>query len=318
MFNIITFGSATLDIFAISEKTKLWKIEKKQGFFLPLGEKIEGEKIFLRTGGGGTNVAATFAKQGFKTAFCGMIGDDFFGKLVLEELKKFNINTDFVFKKEKEKTNCSIVVSAGKKGRAILVCRNASKFLSKKEIPFQKADWFYIAPLSGETASNFETLVTFAHKNGIKIALNPGKYQLTLPKSKINKILEKTDILILNKEEANILAEGSEEKIFKKLSNLTKGIIIITDGQKGVSVFDRKFIYKAGILKGKVIDKTGAGDSFGSGFVSEFIRNKNIISAIQLGTANATGCLRKVGAKQGILEKKETYPKVKVIKTEIK
>ena len=318
MFDIITFGSATLDIFVISEKTKLWKIKEKTGFFLPLGEKIEGEKIFLRTGGGGTNAAATFAKQGFNTAFCGMIGDDFFGKLILEELKKFKINSNFVFKTKKEKTNCSVIVSAGEKGKSILVYRGASKFLSKKEIIFQKADWFYIAPFPDKTASRLETLITFANKNDIKIALNPGKYQLTLPKKKIRELLKKIDILILNKEEANILIKGSEQKIFKELNKLTKGIIIITNGEKGMSASDGKFIYKAGILKRKVSDRTGAGDSFGSGFVSGFIRNKNIVSAIQLGTANAISCLKKVGAKEGILEKKETYPKIKVSKTKIK
>ncbi|GAI51851.1 unnamed protein product [marine sediment metagenome] len=78
-------------------------------------------------------------------------------------------------------------------------------------------------------------------------------------------------------------------------------------------VSDGKKLYRAKPAKTKVIDRTGAGDSFTSGFVSGFIQSKgNIEYAIQLGVANATYCLKKCGAKEGLLEKGEKFKKVKV------
>ena len=67
----------------------------------------------------------------------------------------------------------------------------------------------------------------------------------------------------------------------------------------------------------EVADRTGAGDSFASGFVSEYMRSEDIIASIQLGIANANGCLSKLGAKNGLLEKGQNFEKVNVQITKI-
>ena len=83
MYDIITFGSAAQDIHVKSKLFKILKDEKDfvtgEGLCLALGSKIEVEDIIFSSGGGGTNTAATFAKQGFKTAYCGAIGADISG-----------------------------------------------------------------------------------------------------------------------------------------------------------------------------------------------------------------------------------------------
>ena len=92
----------------------------------------------------------------------------------------------------------------------------------------------------------------------------------------------------------------------------------MTKGPKGVVASGGKYLYRAGVPKSKVIDRTGAGDSFASGFITGFIKKRgNVEYAIQLGTANATSCLRKWGAKQGLLEKGEKFEKVKVKKISV-
>ncbi|MEA3344202.1 MAG: PfkB family carbohydrate kinase, partial [Patescibacteria group bacterium] len=110
-----------------------------------------------------------------------------------------------------------------------------------------------------------------------------------------------------------------EKKIFSKIREMCAGIIIITKGSNGSTVLNKEYIYKAGILKSKAIDRTGAGDSYASGFISGFIKkDQDIEYAIQLGTANATSCMKQWGAKNGLLNKEEKYQKVKVIKTKFK
>ena len=146
-------------------------------------------------------------------------------------------------------------------------------------------------------------------------ALNPGNTQFELPKKVWQSVLKSIDILILNQEEAAMLTGVQFEKeseIFKKMKGMTKGIIVMTKGPAGLVVSDGKFKYSAGILKEKrMVDRTGAGDAFGSGFLSGFIKkNGDIPYAIQFGSANATGCIEEFGAKNGILTKGESCSRV--------
>ncbi len=314
MLDVITFGSATLDVFVSYKKIGISSKNKRKGIFLPFGEKLEGENIFFYSGGGGTNSAATFGNQGFKTAFCGIIGNDFAGKIVLEDLNRFNIDKRFVLKTNKESTGMSVIFS-GNKGKVILPYRGASRLLSARDILFKelKAKWFYLAPLSGKLVKDYLKIIDFAKKNRIKTALNPSKYQLN--SADIRKALEKVDILILNQEEASLLTKTSfkkEKAIFKKLDKLVDGICIMTKGGQGVTVSDGKFLYTAPTLKAKLVDATGAGDSFGSGFVVEYIKSSDIVSAIQFAMANSTANIKEWGAKDGILKKGQKWKKVKV------
>src|SRR5688572_982697 len=107
MYDIITFGSATQDIIVKPRHVTMLKYEKgsetSQDVCFPLGSKIEVDEIQFLSGGGGTNVAATFALQGFKTGFCGMVGSDMTGEKLLTELKGLKIDVKLV-QKTKEKS----------------------------------------------------------------------------------------------------------------------------------------------------------------------------------------------------------------------
>ena len=308
MYDVITFGSAAWDIFLKLDKFKTIKSDKfsrGRGLCLDLGSKVDVKNIFLSSGGGGTNAAATFAKQGFRTAFCGMVGSDIFGKEIIEELKKIKIDTQFIFKTDLKPTNFSVIFNTGpKKDKTIIAYRGATGFLNKRIIPWSKlkAKWFYLAPLTGELADMAEEIVNFAYKNKIKIAFNPGKYQLS--QKNLKRILKKVDVLFLNLEEASLLTKipyNKEKEIFKKLDQMCPGIAII-GSSKGIKASDNKRIYQFKSSKIKIVDRTGAGDAFASGFVSEFIKKNDIKYAIKLGMANSASCMKKLGAKQGLLK----------------
>ena len=91
MFDIITFGSATRDLFVESKDFKTLKSKKfitGQGLCFNLGSKIQINDLFFATGGGGTNSATAFVKQGLKTAYVGKMGNDPGGRAIIEELEK--------------------------------------------------------------------------------------------------------------------------------------------------------------------------------------------------------------------------------------
>lgn len=313
MYDIITFGSAAQDIHI---KSKDFKVREKE-LCMPADEKIEVEDVVFTSGGGGTNTAATFSKQGFKTAFCGAIGADVSGLEIIMELKHLRVDTKFIVKKKDKHTNYSIVMSDS---GTILVYRGASDALEKKDINWRKikkTKWFYLAPITGLLCDNFEEIVNFSSENKIKIAVNPSKQQLSLPQEVLKNIFQKVDVLFLNQEESSFLTKipfQEEENIFKKIKEMCPGIIVMTRGAGGVAVFDGKYIYSAlPEPDRKIVDVTGAGDSFAAGFLSDYIKhNGNIEKAIQLGLANSAANLAEIGAKTGLLEKNSKFNRVQV------
>ncbi len=330
MFDVVTFGSATRDLFLKSKDFKIMKSKEfvtGQGLCFNLGSKIYLDDLFFATGGGGTNTAVTFAGQGLKTACVGRIGSDPGGKAILEELEEFKIK-GFISEDKKIKTAYSIILSVSKKERTILVYSGACHYLTIKDIPFNqlKSRWIYIAGLSGESAKTLLPIINFAKKNKIKVSLNPGAGQLALGLEGLKNILSNVNVLILNQEEGARLANlpfKKEKAIFEKLDRFVRGIVVMTKGPEGVVVSDGKYIYSAGIFREKkYIDRTGAGDAFGSGFVAGLIRTKKIEEAIRLGSANGTAVVEELGAKNGLLtksryEKEARWKNFKIIKNKL-
>lgn len=325
MFDIITFGSATRDMFITSKNFQTIKSDdfvSGKGLCVPSGSKIYVEDVVFASGGGGTNTAATFALQGLKTAYVGKVGDDPGGNAIIDELKKLGVNTGFILKDRKLKTAYSIILSVPRGERTILVYSGACHELKKDEIlwpELKNTKWFYISGLSGTSSKFFEPLINFAHENKIKIAVNPGDAQLNLGIDRLQPILNKIDIFIVNKEEATrltCLPYNAEKEIFKRLDVWIRGIAVMSKGPEGVMVSDGRNIYKAGIPDSSIVDRTGAGDAFGSGFVAGLIQKvgskkpepRDIEYAIQLGTANATGTVQNLGAKTGLLKEGQWGP----------
>lgn len=317
MLDIITFGSAAWDIALNLPEAKIKKevnLIVDKGIFLNLGSKIDIANINMNFGGGGINTATTFSRQNLKTAFCGAIGNDISGREILHYLKQAKINSSLVKIISEKKTNTSIIIIPSVRDRTILVYRGASEYLQRKDINWKKlsAKWFYLAPLSGKLSTLTEDILEYAKKKNIKCAVNLGLTQLAFSKSKIAAILKKTDILLLNMEEASVLTGvnfNNEKEIIKAIRQIYQGIAVITKGENGVLViYGDKIYYAAADKKVKPVDTTGAGDAFSSAFVSALIRDEHDVEyAIRLGIINSKYCLLEMGSTGGLLFKRDNH-----------
>lgn len=329
MYDIITIGSATRDAFFKSKDFHIDKphsesgkeglsseVSAKEGCFI-LGVKLEVPEVIFTSGGGGTNTAVGFARQGLKTCCVSRMGDDFTAKELEEELKKEGIKPFFQIDKTHQ-TAFSLILVAPDGERTILEYRGANDYISEKEINWRKlkSRWLFLDSLS-DNEKLLADAINWANKNKVKIAMNPGKGILRLGTG-LHKYLSSLSVFIVNQEEAGFVTgvdPNNEKAIFEKLDELVDGIAVMSKGPGGVSVSDGKNIYTAGIPKSGIIDRTGAGDAFSSGFVSGYIQSGgDIPHAIQLGTANATSVVQYFGAKKGLLKKGEwgEWEKVRV------
>src|SRR3989344_2457449 len=98
MYDIITIGAATRDVFITSTKFKTKRDDNSPtdvDLVLPLGSKINVENIIFESGGGATNAAVTFARQGLKVATLCRVGDDPGGRAIIEALEKEGVDSGF-------------------------------------------------------------------------------------------------------------------------------------------------------------------------------------------------------------------------------
>ncbi len=309
-FDVITIGSATKDIFLNVEAEGVQKLDNfktGEAICFGLGSKIQINKINFTSGGGGTNQAVTYARQGYKTACVGVVGQDFNGTEILEELKKENIDTSFFQVHSDDHTAYSVILVSRGGERTILSYKGEGQHLDVNQIPFEKMNskWVSLDSLGGRF-DVLEGIVRWANEKRVKIAANPGNKELEHGLEKLRPMLKNFSIVIMNKEEASNLTGVSyqkEEDIFKFMDEIVDGIFVMTKGNEGVSVSDGKNIYSAGVPDSPVIERTGAGDAFTAGFVSEFIRSEDISKSIQFATANASSVVMFPGGKEGVLRK---------------
>ncbi len=329
MFDIISIGSATRDGFFegipfVVVKDKRFRVGK--GVALPYGGKVKVPEVTFTTGGGGTNTAVTFARQGLKTACIFRVGKDVSGEEVIRNLKAEGIDVSYAQIDLKTPTAYSVIFLTQSGERTILSYKGAGENISEKEIPWDKLKtrWLYLNSLGGNL-NLLKKALKFASENQIFVAANPGGGELENLK-KHKELLKYFDVFIVNQEEASYLTDipyQKEKEMFKKLDELIQGLVVMTKGPEGVTVSNGEILWQAGVYPEKrIVDRTGAGDAFASGFISVFAHEKikeegfrsifpieKIELAIKVGSANATSVVEYVGAKTGILKKRQISEK---------
>ena len=315
MFDIVTIGSATRDVFLSSSSFKIVEgkdFQTGKALAMGLGSKLEAEKIVVTSGGGGTNTAVTFAHQGLKTACIGVVGKDANGDSLLSELNAESVDTSHFQIHDDDLTAYSVILVHESGERSIISYKGEGQHFSKDKLRLEELEtsWVFLDSLGGHY-DVLEGAVNWAAQKGVKIATNPGGKELDHGLEKLKLLFSNASVVIMNQEEASQLLGIpyiEEKKIFQTMDELVKGIFVMTKGPQGVSASDGQEIYTAGVPDSPIVERTGAGDAFSSGFVSEYIRSGDISKAIQFGTANASSVVTQYGAKAGILKKDDWGP----------
>ncbi len=301
--SITCVGAGLLDVLMSG---KVFKAHSDQGEMVEefhLGEKYEVEEVTMSTGGGATNSAVTFARQGMRAVFMGKLGHDPAGQSVIADLKKERVDCSQVIYGDNLHTGYSTIIISPKGERVALIHRGASNQYGKTDFDVSKikTDWLLVTSMAG-SMETIEMLVDYAKHSHIKIALIPGKGELSHPE-KLKSIAQGVAIFSANKEETETLVDGEGiEELAINMSRLTSGIAVVTDGPNGVATSDGKYVCRAGMYEDvPVIDRLGAGDAFASGFVSAIANGKTMQDAITIGSANSTSVVSFIGAKTGIL-----------------
>lgn len=300
---IVTIGKATQDVFL--KASKAFEPQEHKGVLyeqLPLGQKLDLDEVISTTGGNVTNAAVTFARQGLHSRYAWALGTDFASHAILTDLDNEGVDTSHVLQDASYRASYSTILLAASGERTILNY-HGTKLSSNGSMldlrVIEKADWVYLSALGDMEL--LELIITKSKQHGAKVFLNPAGAELA-EIVKLRTLLGDVDILAVNKEEAMQIVEGQTIEELARHAMHYVPLAIVSDGPHGAVVTDGKTVVTAGMYEDvPVIDRTGGGDAFGSGFLSAIARGKSIKDAMLLASANSTSVVAQIGAKAGIL-----------------
>jgi fructokinase len=309
---ILGIGNAIVDVFAKVNDDFLFKNKLTKGSmklikkleFENLKNKIKIEKI--EAGGSVANTMAGIAHLKGSASFIGKINSDEFGKFYKTSLEKINVNFTYVEKKENLSTGTSIIFITPDSERTMCTYLGISSQLSKNDINENNIKNFNLIFLEGYlwdkgiSEEMFKHVIHLAKKNNVKIAMSLSDiFCVERHKQDFLKLLvNDLNILIGNENEINKLIDKNNliESI-KELKKFNK-LIVITRSERGsLAIRNNEIINCESIKVKNVLDLTGAGDLFASGFFIEYLNNSNIKKCLQTGSELAAKIIQKIGAR---------------------
>jgi ribokinase len=307
MLDIITMGSNTLDIFAHTEKGELLK-QKKSGrvtefISYPVGSKLLVTELLQNFGGNGSNAAVNFSRLGLMTGYIGKVGRDLAGEQILQSLEK---NKVLFLGGRGEKSGTSIILDAMGEDRTILTFKGCNNELAYKEVQRQhlNAKWLYLSSMLGESLKTLKKIAEEQKAKGVKIAFNPSQTLIDKEKKTALNIAKISDVLVLNKEEAQLLMGTTENHdLFKALKSLGPSVVVVTDGKNGASALFGNYLYtikpKGGLV---IVETTGAGDAFASTLTAGLITRQPIEMCLRLAVNQSENVIQGHGAQNHLAD----------------
>ncbi len=286
---ILNLGSLNID--------RVYKVEN----FVKPKETISSLSLDTFCGGKGLNQSIAAKKAGCDVYHAGKVGFD--GQMLLDKLKEFDVNVDYVLKTDDFSGHAIIQVDAQGQNNIILY-GGANKQITKEDVDFifshfEKGD---ILLLQNEVSS-LDYILNKGYEKGLVIALNPSPIDENLLKCDLSKV----SYFIMNEVEAEMITKEKEvNKMITKLSKDFKNAkIVITLGQDGAVYFDGDKTYEQSIFKVDVEDTTAAGDTFTGYFLSGIIQNKTPENILKTAAKASALAVSKQGAADSVPTKEE-------------
>lgn len=315
MFDVVCLGDATADIFVKVHEADLHaqlhpgEIE----MCFRYGSKIPVEETGTCLGGNAANVAVGLKALGLKSAFLGILGDDLGGRWIYETLKGKGVDVKSTVMRKGMRSNQSIVITF-RKERTILTYHDEA-LGQLRAIP--RARWIYLTSFGHGGNAAYEKVLSYHKKySGTRIGFNPGTRDVKRGFEYVRSILRVATVVFVNTEEAYRLTNGRKlladnlkirrEGMKKSLERFYKAgvqVALITDGLGGSYGFDGVRFYFLPVYGRveEIVERTGAGDAYSSGFLAGFMNGRAIGEAMAWGSLNAYATVKKTGAVNGLL-----------------
>jgi ribokinase len=304
-YDFIAIGDQTTDAFIHLRDAEVHSISREKKLIcMRFADKIPYDDVeVIPAVGNSANAAICAARLGLKSALVSNIGGDRNGKDALAVYKKEGVATEFVRINQNQKTNYHYVLSF--QGERTILIKH-ERYIYRLPGVGEPA-WIYLSSV-GENSLDFHKQIEkyLTRHPRIKLAFQPGTFQIKFGKKKLAGIYRMTDTFFSNREEAQKITGSSGRNIKKLLDAVRKlgpEVVVITDGKRGAYVREPGgyWFMPAYPDPKPPLERTGAGDAFAATFTAALARGLDIETALRWAPINSMSVVQHVGARTGLL-----------------
>jgi len=306
---ILGIGNAIVDVICKVNDSFIGKNNLTKGTMKLFFDENEFKSLFTNlkiektiSGGSVANSVVGLSQLGNKVGFIGKISDDEFGSKYEEGLKKENVEYFYSKKKEVLPTGTCLILVTPDSERTMCTFLGTAGKINENDVDadvIKKSELIFLEGYlwdEGEPKKAFDKAIN----NAKKVAMSLSD-QFCVDRHKphfLNLVKKKLDIIFANEQEIKSLIEA---KNFTEIINFSKSInklVIVTRGEKGAVAIQNEEVFESQIVKDlKIIDLTGAGDLFASGFLHGYINKLSIKESLQKGTEMSAKIIQQIGAR---------------------
>jgi sugar/nucleoside kinase (ribokinase family) len=317
---VLTVGDSLIDTFlGVHEDARYCFLDETKGdMCFASGAKIMVETADFMLGGNATNVAVGLSRLGFSTALAAEIGGDEFAQKIITGLTRENVNMSFLKQTATAPSTFAVGITLHK-DRTIFV----HHVVREHEIVLDdcEPEWIYLTSLGNTWQSLYARVAELKKKTNATLMFNPGSNQLLTGRESFKEQLAIADVLIVNREEAEEIMYGAPqhtessatqpETLLRALQKLGPKEVCVTDGQQGAwAAHEDGSIFHMGLAPATIVEKTGAGDAFSTGFLAAHIEGKSLQESLQWGAIESASVIEHVGAQKGLLTKEALQERI--------
>jgi len=308
--DVLCIGDVVTDAFIKLLDDRAMTYENEQGKWLamPFGMKVPFDHAeIIEAVGNASNAAVSLAKLGLKSGLISNVGGDQFGRDIINSLHKKKVDNRFVHINPGKISNYHYVLWY-KEERTILIKHEEYDYHWPRFRSTDIPKWVYFSSISKNALDSYHDKVSdwLEDNPDVKLAFQPGTFQLEAGVDRLGRLYQRTEVLVLNREEAVQVTGGNYDDIhglIDRLHGIGAKIVCLTDGPAGAYASDGQSRFKMPPYPDPAppFERTGAGDAFASTFVAALIKGNTVEGALQMAPINSMNVVQHTGAQEGLL-----------------
>jgi sugar/nucleoside kinase (ribokinase family) len=263
------------------------------------GKEKQATRMKLLLGGSSSITAFNLASLGARVGFAGIVGRDSFGDIVHQRLASLRIDLKHLRRHPTEQTGLTIWHSL-RGHRAGVTYPGTIALLRGQDLPLKYVRtarhlhvgcFYFLRDLQPDLPSLFKS----AKELGVTTSLDCNYDPLETWDSGIREVLRWTDVFFPNRQEACAIASTKSEARAARVLGALAGTVAVKLGSRGAYIYGNGEEFRVPAKKVKVVDTTGAGDSFNAGFLARFLKGGNLRQCAAAGISAASRCVQQLG-----------------------
>ncbi|MET1033094.1 MAG: carbohydrate kinase family protein [Candidatus Saccharimonadales bacterium] len=310
--DILSVGDVVTDAFIklLDDQAEVVEENGTKWLAMPFATKLPFDHVEIAQAvGNASNAAVAFARLGLNTGFMTNVGGDQEGRDIITTLHHEKVDTRFIRINPSKKSNYHYVLWY-KDERTILIKHEEYDYHWPHLRPTEVPRWIYFSSISERALEYHDQVSDWLDENpGVRMAFQPGTFQMKAGTERLKRIYQRTEVLVLNRQEAALVSGGVVDNIpdlFDRLHALGPNVVIITDGPDGAYASDGQHRYSMPLYPdpSPPKERTGAGDAFASTLVAALVKGLSLEEALQWAPINSMSVVQSVGAQTGLLKEK--------------